>query len=172
MAAAPCVESMIERISALFMLGFISFFCAMTAHGQDIQNETLTQTHIEAHSDIWGNLMKIRIVVGGQELPATLENNASAKAFAEMLPLDIRLDDYHGIEKVSDLPGSLPTHDAPAGVDPDVGDITLYSPWGNLAIFYRDFGYSTGLVKLGRIEGNMAVLAVKGSVNARIERVE
>ncbi|WP_104004382.1 cyclophilin-like fold protein [Marinobacterium lutimaris] len=116
--------------------------------------------------------MKIRIVVAGQELPATLENNASAKAFAEMLPLDLKLDDYHGIEKVSDLPGSLPTHDAPAGIDPDVGDITLYAPWGNLAIFYRDFGYASGLVKLGRIEGGMAALSVKGSLNARIERVE
>lgn len=24
--------------------------------------------------------------------------------------------------------------------------ITYYAPWGNLAIFYRDFGYSAGLV--------------------------
>ncbi|WP_132295826.1 cyclophilin-like fold protein [Marinobacterium mangrovicola] len=116
--------------------------------------------------------MKIRIIVGDQELPATLEDNASAKAFAEMLPLDLKLDDYHGIEKVSDLPGSLPTQDAPAGIDPDVGDITLYAPWGNLAIFYRDFGYASGLVKLGRIEGSMAALSVKGSLKARIERVE
>ncbi|MEH7502625.1 cyclophilin-like fold protein [Neobacillus drentensis] len=23
--------------------------------------------------------------------------------------------------------------------DPSVGDFTYYSPWGNLAIFYRDF---------------------------------
>jgi hypothetical protein len=32
-----------------------------------------------------------------------------------------------------------------------VGDITYYAPWGNLAIFYRDFGYSPGLVRLGHI---------------------
>ncbi|ELZ92649.1 cyclophilin-like fold protein [Haloferax sulfurifontis] len=38
------------------------------------------------------------------------------------------------------------------GVDPEVGDITYYAPWGNLAIFYREFGYASGLVKLGHIE--------------------
>jgi hypothetical protein len=28
------------------------------------------------------------------------------------------------------------------------GDITCYPPWGNLALFYCDFGYSDGLVRL------------------------
>lgn len=116
--------------------------------------------------------MKIRIVVGDQVLPATLENSAAAQAFAQMLPLALTLDDYHSIEKISDLPGRLPTDDSPSGVDPDVGDITYYAPWGNLAIFYRDFGYASGLVRLGRIEGSMSALSVKGSLKARIERVD
>ena len=40
--------------------------------------------------------------------------------------------------------------DAPSGCNSSVGDFTYYSPWGNLAIFYRDFGFASGLIKLGR----------------------
>jgi Cyclophilin-like family len=36
-----------------------------------------------------------------------------------------------------------------AGSDPSIGDIAYYAPWGNLALFYKDFGYSNGLITLG-----------------------
>jgi hypothetical protein len=89
-----------------------------------------------------------------------------------MLPLELKLEDYHGIEKIADLPARLPTEGEPAGVDPDVGDITYYAPWGNLAIFYRDFGYAAGLVRLGRLEGSLSALAGNGAVRVRIEPVD
>lgn len=48
--------------------------------------------------------------------------------------------------------------------DDDVGgdggaDQRYYSPWGNLAIFYEDFDYSPGLVKLGRVDSDIEALA-------------
>ena len=52
---------------------------------------------------------------------------------------------------------------------PSIGDITYYAPWGNLAIFYRDSGYAKGLVKPGRIEGNVQMLEIRGPLKARIE---
>ena len=55
------------------------------------------------------------------------------------------------------------------GVDPGVGDITYYAPWSNLAIFYRDFGYSTGLIKLGRFDAGIEAFEVRGPLNVRIE---
>lgn len=149
-----------KHVMPLALCGLIGLFGAMSSH-------SLTSQH-----DLSGELMRIRIVVGEQVLPATLENSEAAKAFADMLPLELKLDDYHSIEKVSDLPGPLPTQGSPAGIDPDVGDITYYAPWGNLAIFYKDFGYSSGLIRLGRIEGSMAALSVKGSLSARIELVD
>jgi hypothetical protein len=59
------------------------------------------------------------------------------------------------------------TAGAPAGSDPSVGDITYYAP-GNLAIFYRDFGYSRGLFKADRfrIEA-MSARHAKGDDRAR-----
>jgi len=113
--------------------------------------------------------MNIRIVADGREINASLEDSAAARDFADLLPLELTLSDYHGIEKVADLPSRLSTDDAPEGIDPDVGDITYYAPWGNLAIFYRDFGYSRGLVRLGRITDGVQHLENTDSVNARIE---
>lgn len=115
--------------------------------------------------------MRIRIIVEDTELAASLEDTPAARDFAAMLPLDVTLEDYHATEKIADLPGRLSTEGAPAGADPEVGDIAYYAPWGNLALFYRDFGYAKGLVRLGRIEGDMAVLEGKGPLKARIERI-
>ena len=58
-----------------------------------------------------------------------------ARDFISLLPLTLTLEDYAKTEKISDLPRTLTKERAPAGSDPSVGDITYYSPWGNLAIF-------------------------------------
>ena len=75
------------------------------------------------------------------------------------MPLTLTLSDYANTEKMSDLPRHLTTADAPNGTKPCAGDIAYYAPWGNLAIFYRDFDYSTGLVKLGGVDSGIETLA-------------
>jgi hypothetical protein len=116
--------------------------------------------------------MKIKITIKDTELTATLVDSETTQDFIAMLPLTITLEDYGGTEKISYLPEKLSTQGAPAGIDPSVGDITYYAPWGNLAIFYQDFGYSNGLFLLGRIDGDMAALSVSGPINVTIELVK
>ena len=113
---------------------------------------------------------KIRISVEGAVLTGVLNDSKAARDFAAMLPLTLRLEDYNSTEKISDLPRKLAHDDAPAGFDPSPGDITFYAPWGNLAVFYRDFRYSEGLVSLGRIEAGVEALSRPGPITARIER--
>lgn len=116
-------------------------------------------------------VMKIRIIAAGHTLTAQLENSAAARDFAALLPLEMTLSDYNRTEKIADLPRRLATDGAPDGIQPVAGDLAYYAPWGNLAIFYRDFGYSRGLVRLGRIEGDVEGLAkIDGTV--RIEIVD
>ena len=83
----------------------------------------------------------------------------------------LTLEDYASTEKITHPPRKLSTAGAPAGVDPSVGDIAYYAPWGNLAIFYKDFGYSRGLIGLGRIDSGIEALNVPGSLKVTIERV-
>ena len=115
--------------------------------------------------------MKIRLTIAGKSTTATLLDNATARDFVALRPLTLKLDDYASTEKIAYLPKKLSTQGAPAGVDPDAGDITYYAPWGNLAIFYRDFGYSAGLIRLGRFDTGIEALEVRGPLNATIEAI-
>lgn len=116
---------------------------------------------------------KIRLIVDDTELTATLLDNETARDFISLLPLTLTFSDYARTEKVSDPPRNLSTEGAPAGFDPSTGDITLYAPWGNLAIFYKDFGYASGLVPIGRIDSGIETLAdMSGNFTVTIERID
>ena len=116
--------------------------------------------------------MKIRLRVADKVITATLLDSKATQDFISLLPLTLTLEDYAGTEKISYLPRKLSTEGAPAGSDPAVGDITYYAPWGNLAIFHRDFGYSSGLVILGKIDSGVEVFTAPGSVKVTIELAE
>ena len=116
--------------------------------------------------------MKIRLKVGDTALTATLIDSKTNQDFISLLPLTLTLKDYAGTEKIGDLPERLSTEGAPSGSDPSVGDITYYAPWGNLAIFYRDFGYASGLVILGKIDRGIETFNVPGSVKVTIELIK
>ena len=83
-----------------------------------------------------------------------------------MLPL------IDNTKNVSDLPRKLSTEEAPSGCDPSVVDITYYAPWGNLAIFYNDFGYADGLIKLGKIDQGIEEFNKSRSFNVSIELIK
>ena len=116
--------------------------------------------------------MKIRMTMAGKIITASLEESDSARDFFAMLPLTLPLEDYAETEKIAYLPGKLTTQTAPEGIDPQVGDIAYYAPWGNLAIYYRDFGYSSGLIRLGRITSGLDALTAQPSGTLTIEAVK
>ncbi|MFG0872234.1 cyclophilin-like fold protein [Aeromonas media] len=116
--------------------------------------------------------MNIRMTMAGQIITASLEESDSARDFFAMLPLTLPLEDYAETEKIAYLPRKLTTQTAPEGIDPQVGDIAYYAPWGNLAIYYRDFGYSSGLIRLGRITSDLDALTAQPSGTLTIEAVK
>jgi hypothetical protein len=106
--------------------------------------------------------MDIRITIGDTSLRGRLDNSAAGRDFASLLPLTLTLTDFASIEKISDLPRKLSTSGAPDGTAVRAGDLAYYAPWGNLAIFYRDSSYATGLVRLGSLDSGIEELAGRG----------
>lgn len=155
----------IRRLLAVLAAVAISGACsspattADAANGQDQAPAVTEQT------------MRIRITTTDQVFTAVLDDSETARDFASLLPIEVTLDDYNRTEKVADLPRRLSTTGAPDGADPVVGDIAYYAPWGNLAIYYRDFAWSRGLIRLGRLEGDTSLLAAAEAGRARIEIV-
>jgi hypothetical protein len=117
------------------------------------------------------NQQKLRLTVGSTVLTATLYDNPTTRDFIALLPLTLTLRDYHSTKKISDLSRKLSTKGAPAGHDPAVGDLTYYAPWGNLALFYKDFPYSTGLISLGKLDAGVEALKEAGPVEVKMELV-
>lgn len=101
-------------------------------------------------------LKKISIRIGNSVIDGVLYDNEASRAFASMLPITLTMSDYDGTEKCGDLPENLNLTDDIIGYDPMQGDIAYYAPCGCLSIFYRDDGYSSDLVGIGKLTGNLA----------------
>lgn len=102
---------------------------------------------------------KVKVTIDGREFDATLYDTPAANALYDMLPLELTFEDFNGIEKIAYMDNELPTEGEPDEFDPDVGDLCLYAPWGNLSIFYKDFRNSNGLISLGHMDSDIEVIS-------------
>lgn len=102
---------------------------------------------------------KVKVTIDGREFDATLYDTPAANALYDMLPLELTFEDLNGIEKIAYMDNELPTEGEPDEFDPDVGDLCLYAPWGNLSIFYKDFRNSNGLISLGHMDSGIEVIS-------------
>lgn len=118
----------------------------------------LPKASTDASEDASANT-RIRLTFDGNEAVVMLEDNATTRDFLSMLPAALTFQDYASSEKISYLSRRLSTEGAPRTYDPEVGDLILYAPWGNLAIFYRDAGNSSGPVPMGHVESGLEQLA-------------
>ena len=93
---------------------------------------------------------EIIIKVNGRVLNVKLEDNSSAKAFAEKLKsggITISAHDYGNFEKVGNLGFNLPTNDK--NITTEAGDLILYQ--GNQITLYYDTN-SWNFTKLGKVQ--------------------
>ncbi len=116
-------------------------------------------------------MYRIQIRFGEQVITAELDNTPSTQDFIKQLPMTLDFEDYGATEKIAYPHAKLSTQDAPEGVTPVTGDIAYYSPWGNLALFYRDFSYSKDLIRLGRITSGLEHLQQLDSSQATLELI-
>ena len=116
--------------------------------------------------------LKVNITVGDRTITATLEDNVATRDFLSRLPLEATLEGYNNTtEKIFYPSPALPTEGVTRGCAPMPGDITIYAPWGNVAIFCKNWSYSNDLIKIGRIDGDgIEVLNVGGDIRVKFER--
>lgn len=118
---------------------------------------------------------QVSMTAEGQTYIITLNETPAANALYEMLPMELNFEDYNSVEKIAYLPDSviLPIEGEADGYDPSVGDLCLYAPWGNLSLFYQEFGYSNGLISLGRLEtGIEEISSFPDGIKVTLEQME
>lgn len=110
--------------------------------------------------------MRIRIASSEVELHGTLTDNPTALSFAALLPITVDVRDFRETERIADLPVRLDASGAPAVHRGRPGEITYFSPWGNLALFYGTGPFTGGLIHLGDLDPDSlaALTELRGSV--------
>ena len=114
----------------------------------------------------------IKMTFAGNEIYGEILNTQSGKEFLSQLPASLKFEDYNSTEKISYLSKKLSAQGEPEGFTPKKGDISYYVPWGNLAIFYRDFRYSRSLIKIGELNDIDKLANMQGDFEVRIEIVK
>ena len=115
---------------------------------------------------------RMRITVGSHTLTATLENNATAQAFAAKLPITLPMMDLYGREMCYRFPEALPADEARTR-SYEVGEIVYYSPMHSFVIMYAQNGERFQMQSIGRVEGNVGIFDVIGDVvDVRFEKAE
>ena len=109
---------------------------------------------------------RMLMTVGAQRFTITLEDNRTARAFVQLLPIVLDMGDLNGNEKHAKLPRSLPTEPEWPGTI-RAGDLLLYGD-DTLVVFYETFRSSYTYTRIGRIEGWSALSAALGSACQRI----
>ena len=95
------------------------------------------------HKDI------VTMTIGGSEHQLWLENSATARAFAAMLPLSTEMSELNGNEKYVYLDTALPA--SPQRVRRvSAGDVMLYGS-SCLVVFYKSFDTPFSYTRIGRV---------------------
>ncbi len=117
-------------------------------------------------------VMKLRVSFNDQTMTATLDDNPSTRDLVSLLPLhDLSLDDFSNNEKVTDLPRKLTGEGSHPFDNERPGDLCYYAPWGNLAFFYANYRWSSGLIRLARFNGDLTPLKARGKFPLRIDSI-
>lgn len=109
---------------------------------------------------------RMLMTVGAERFTITLEDNPTARAFVQLLPLVLDMDELNGNEKHAKLPRALPTDPQRPGTI-RAGDLLLY---GNdtLVVFYATFRSTYSYTRIGRIGESAALGRVLGTGSQRI----
>lgn len=139
----------------------------------DLQKPEPSSSNTETPESPEKGERKVKLTIDGQEFDVTLYDTPAANALYDMLPLELTFEDFNGVEKIAYMDNELPTEGEPNEFDPDVGDLCLYAPWGNLSIFYKDFRNSNGLISLGHIDSGMNIIGgMSGDFSASLEKAK
>ncbi|WP_373073425.1 cyclophilin-like fold protein [Sulfurimonas sp.] len=112
--------------------------------------------------------MKISIESNGEVTIFELNNSNASKDLLAQLPMNIEVENYSHNEKIFYPPKKLSTSNTPMA-NAKNGTLAYYAPWGDVVMFYKDFGSVSGLYELGRcIENCENIKNMSGIIEIKV----
>jgi hypothetical protein len=106
------------------------------------------------------------MTIGTTRFAVSLEDNPTARAFMQLLPLTLDMPDLNGNEKHVRLPRGLPANAERPGTI-RIGDVMLYGS-DTLVVFYETFESSYSYTRIGRIADSANLARTLGPGSSRI----
>jgi hypothetical protein len=144
------------------VLGLALTFCVGAADDRRAAVSTLpldSTTASQERTHMW-------MTIGAQRFAVTLEDNPSARAFMQLLPVTLDMADLNNNEKHATLARSLPTDTVRPGTI-RAGDVLLYGK-DTLVVFYETFRSSYSYTRIGRINESAGLAQALGPGNQRV----
>lgn len=113
-----------------------------------VTHATAQDNQSEKYAAEASTTMKVRITANGKTTIFVLNDSQAARNLLTQLPLSIKIEDYSDNEKIFYPPKRLGTSDTPLA-DAQAGTLAYYAPWGDVVMFYNNFGSASGLYELG-----------------------
>eukprot|EP01156_Anaeramoeba_ignava_P011866 Anaeramoba_ignava/a485760_15.p3 GENE.a485760_15~~a485760_15.p3 ORF type:complete len:137 (-),score=11.45 a485760_15:418-828(-) len=97
-----------------------------------------------------GKTMKISVHSNGNTTVFELNDSAASQQLYKQLPLTVEVENFGSNEKIFYPKKKLDTGNTPLAKAKN-GTLAYYAPWGNVVMFYKDFGSAAGLYELGEV---------------------
>lgn len=108
--------------------------------------------------------LNIRIQANGKTVIFELNDSSAAESLYGQLPMTIEVENYSNNEKIFYPDKKLDTSDTPLA-DAKEGTLAYYAPWGDVVMFYGDFGSASGLYELGYVvSGGENIASLSGTI--------
>ena len=114
--------------------------------------------------------MRICVKADQKEVVFQLNDSIAADELHAQLPLEIDVESFGSNEKIFYPPKKLSVVDAPVA-NARTGSLAYYAPWGNVVMFYGDFGKASGLYEVGHaVSGAEHIAGLGGTI--RVEKAD
>lgn len=120
---------------------------------------------MKAHNNTASN-MKIKVSDGTNTVTFELNETSAAKSLYQMLPMDVSVENYSNNEKIF-YPTTTITYasDCIEG-DCPAGTLALFSPWGNVVMYYGAASRYSGLYIMSKaVEGVDLISQLSGTIH-------
>lgn len=92
----------------------------------------------------------LKVSDGTHEIVFELNGSPAAQALQQRLPLQLKAENYSTNEKIAYINPELDPGQGNYEEKPEAGTLALFSPWGNLVMFYGEAQKYPGLFILGQ----------------------
>jgi hypothetical protein len=117
-----------------------------------------------------GGTMHISIRANGNNTRFELNDSPAAAALYAQLPLTLKAESYSNNEMIFYPPEKLATDHTPLA-NAKAGTLAYYAPWGDVVMFYKDFGSASGLYELGQaVSGAEHIRKISGTI--KVEKAD